>query len=119
MEPLDVWDWVREGAAALMDETAGDISPAAAAVVHDFLGQQAPGLAGRLTRWLRRHVEAATRRPRRHWQWDLTLTAWVLEQAGAPRRVASEGQEFEDVIAAIGIDAQARRQGPFFPVAAR
>ena len=82
-------------------------------VVHDLLGQQAPGLTGRLTRWLRRHVEAAIRRPRLNWQWDLTLTAWMLEQAGAPRRAASEGQEFEDVIAAIGIDAQARRQGPF------
>ena len=89
------------------------MEPAAEAVLQDLLGCTPPGMVMRLSEWLRVHAVPAARRQRRHWQWDLTLSTWMLEQAGAPARACGEQQGFDDLLAAAGIDAVARRQGPF------
>ena len=92
--------------------------PAAARAATEILRQLRPGLTRcwveTLAGWLEEHVRATLARQQGGvWQWDATVLAWLIEQAGIAEMHGGSASDRGDRELAIDLMAEAR-----FPAAA-
>lgn len=85
---------------------------AATQALADILGSSPTAVVARLAPWLNAHIRHGLQTELRHWQWNLVLHLWCLEQAGIAEHAVRAPSHVDMLIQELGIRATAARQAP-------
>ena len=99
---------------ALAAQEAPAAEAAAGEALKDLGVNLQQAFSSALGKCIERHVTAMVRptSPVLHWQWGLTIWAWLLETLVIHKTPATSPNLFETILADVGITARARRQRP-------
>ena len=118
-DDADVWAWAtrRLTSQATVPQPAAEVCPAAREAASAYAAQVFPlgeGQQARLAQWIQERIARMSGdKSRNFWQWDISIIAWVLHQAGIKDLAAHDRGRLSNYLVQAGLPVYITREPPF------